>query len=144
MYFRNYRPRNTYLDKCLKTPVWEDLSRDKMENGQKHWFNLNESTFFTYWVITVKVIQLQKSLLDTWKFFTPFLKTWTANDKYSLINKDKWMETIQMHLYQKQNNFSQFFSAFFESALNFEHFLKKMTLIAYVFRNLPTTKDVLR
>ena len=74
------------------------------------------------WVITVKVIQLQKSLLDTWKFFTPFLKTWTANDKYSLISKDKWIETIHMHLSQKQNNFSQFFSAFFESALNFEHF----------------------
>ena len=33
------------LGKCLKTPVWEDLSRDKMENGQKHWFNLNESAF---------------------------------------------------------------------------------------------------
>ena len=30
-----------------------------------------------------------------------------------------------MHLSQKQNNFSQFFSAFFESALNFEHFQKK-------------------
>ena len=96
------------------------------------------------WVITVKVIELQKSLLDTWKFFRPFLKTWTANDKYSLISKDKWMETIQMHLSQKQNNFSEFLSAFFESALNFENFQKKMTLIAYVFPNLPTTKDVLR
>ena len=40
--------------------------------------------------------------------------------------------------------FSQFFSAFFESALNFEHFQKKMTLIAYVFPKLPTTKNVLR
>ena len=96
------------------------------------------------WVITVKVIELQKSLLDTWKFFRPFLNTWTANDKYSLISKDKWMETIQMHLSQKQNNFSKFFSAFSESALNFEHFQKKMTLIAYVFPKLPTTKDVLR
>ena len=54
------------------------------------------------------------------------------------------MQAIQMHLSQKQNNFSQFFSAFFESALNFEHFQKKMTLIAYVFPKLTTTKDVLR
>ena len=74
------------------------------------------------WVITAKVIQLEKSLLEKWKFFPPFLKTWTANDKYSLISKDKWMETIQMHLSQKQKYFSQFFSAFFKSALNFEHF----------------------
>ena len=95
------------------------------------------------WVITVKGIELQKSLLDTWKFFTPFLNTWTANDKYSFISKDKWMETIQMLLSQKQNYFSEFFSAFFESALNFKHFLKKLTLIAYVFPKLPPTKDVL-
>ena len=54
------------------------------------------------------------------------------------------MQTIQMHLSQKQNFFSQYFAAFFESALNFEHFQKKMTLIAYVFSKLPTSKDVLR
>ena len=64
----------------------------------------------------------------------------TADDKYSLISKDKWMETIQMHLSQKQNIFSKFFSAFFKSALNFEHFQKKMTLIAYVFPKLLNFK----
>ena len=58
------------------------------------------------WVITVKVIDLQKSLLETWKFFRPFPHTFTANDKYSLNSKDKWMETIQMHLSQKQKIFS--------------------------------------
>ena len=54
------------------------------------------------------------------------------------------MQTIQMNLSQKAKIFSEFFSAFFESALNFEHFQKKMTLIAYVFPKLQTTKDVLR
>ena len=96
------------------------------------------------WVIIVKVIQLQKSLLEAWKFFRPFLNTLTADDKYSLVSKDKWMQTIQMHLSQKQNFFSEFFSAFFESALNFKHFQKKMSLIAYVFPKLPTTKYLLR
>ena len=96
------------------------------------------------WLITVKVIELQKSLLDTWKFFRPFLNTLTANDKYSLNSKDKRMQTIQMLLSQKQNIFSQFFSVFFESDLNFEHFQTKMILIAYVFPKLRTTKDVLR
>ena len=94
-------------------------------------------------VTTVKVIELQKSVLDTSKFFTLFLYIFTANDKYSLISKDKWMQTIQMHLSEKQKIFSEFFSVFFESALNFEHFQKKITLIAYVFPKLPTTKDVL-
>ena len=54
------------------------------------------------------------------------------------------MNTIQMYLSQKQTIFCQFFAAFFESALNFEHFQKKMTLRAYVFPELPTTKNVLR
>ena len=54
------------------------------------------------------------------------------------------MQTIQMHLSQIQKIFSQFFSAFFESALNFEHFQKKLNLIAYVIPSLPTTKEVLR
>ena len=54
------------------------------------------------------------------------------------------MHTIQMHLSQKQKIVAQFFAEFLESALNFEHFQKKMTFIAYVFPKLPTTKNVLR
>ena len=46
------------------------------------------------------------------------------------------MHTIQMHLSQKQKIFSEFFSEISESVLNFEHFQKKMTLIAYVFPKL--------
>ena len=49
-----------------------------------------------------------------------------------------------MNLSQKQKIFSQFFCAFFESALNFEHFQKKRTFIAYVFPKLRTTKNLLR
>ena len=54
------------------------------------------------------------------------------------------MQTIQMHLSRKQKSFCEFSCAFFESALSLEHFQKKMTLIAYVFAKLPTTKKVLR
>ena len=89
-------------------------------------------------------MELQKSPLETWKFFSRFFNTLTADDKYSLISRDNWMETIQMRLSQKQKIFSEFFSAFFESAFNFEHFQKEMPLIAYVFPKLTTTKDVLR
>ena len=47
-----------------------------------------------------------------------------------------------MVLSQKQKIFSEFFSAFFESAISFEDFQTKITLIGYVFQKLPTTKDV--
>ena len=53
------------------------------------------------------------------------------------------MQRIQMHLSQEPKFFYEFFLLFFESALNFEHFQKKMTLLAYVFPKLTTTKDVL-
>ena len=89
-------------------------------------------------------MELQKSLLETLKFFSRFFNTFTAHDKYSLISRDNWMQKIQKHLSQKQNIFSEFLSAFFESALNFEHFHKKMTVMAYVFPKIPTTKNVHR
>ena len=89
-------------------------------------------------------MELQKSLLDTRNFFSRFLNTLTTGDNYSVVTRDNWMQTIQMHLSQKQKIFSHFFAAFFESALNLEYFQKKMTLIAYVFPKLPTTEDVLR
>ena len=54
------------------------------------------------------------------------------------------MHTIQMHLSQKQKISSEFFSAFFESALNSEHFQKKRAFKAYIIPKLPTTKNLLR
>ena len=89
-------------------------------------------------------MELQKSLLETWKFFSCFFNTFTADDKYYLISRDNLMQTIQMLLSQKQKLLFEFFAAFFEFALNFQHIQKKMTLIAYVFPKLPTAKHVLR
>ena len=54
------------------------------------------------------------------------------------------MQTIEMHLSEKQRILSQFIFAFFESTLNFRNFQENMTLIAYVFPKLPTTKDAVR
>ena len=54
------------------------------------------------------------------------------------------MQTIQIHLPQKQKVLSEFFAAFFESTLNFEDLQKKMTLIAYLFSKVPSPKDALR
>ena len=47
-----------------------------------------------------------------------------------------------MQLSKKLKSFSQFFIAFFESKLNFDHFEKKMSLITQVFLKLSTPKDV--
>ena len=48
----------------------------------------------------------------------------TADEKHSLLSRENSMETIEMHLSQKQKKFSEFFCTFLESTLNFEHFQK--------------------
>ena len=92
----------------------------------------------------VKVIELEKSLLVTWNVLRIFVNILAADDKYSLISRDNWMQTIRTHLSEKQNSFSEFFSAILESALNFKDFQRKMTLLALVFPKLQTPKDALR
>ena len=83
------------------------------------------------------------SLLVTWKILRLFVNALTANAKYSLLNRGILTQQIQMHLSQKQKHFSDLFRAFFKSALNFKHFQKMMTLIAYVFPKLRTLEDML-
>ena len=68
----------------------------------------------------------------------------TADDKYFLLNRHNLTQTIPTQLSQKQKAFSQFFLAFSKCILNFEHFKKKMTLIAYLFPKLHTPKNVVR
>ena len=47
------------------------------------------------------------------------------DSKYSLLNRDNLTEPIQMQLSRKQKAFSELFSAFLKSSLNFESFLKE-------------------
>ena len=49
-----------------------------------------------------------------------------------------------MHLSEKQRTLSKFLYAFFKFTANFEHFQKKMTLIASEFPKLRTPKNVVR
>ena len=83
-------------------------------------------------------------MLVLWKILRLFVNTLTADDKYCLLYRDNLTQPIQIRLSQKQKTFSQFFSAFLKSTLNFEHFQKKMTLIADVFPKIPSPKKVIR
>ena len=59
------------------------------------------------------------------KFLTLLVKTLTDDDKYSLLYRENLMQAIQILLSEKRKTFSQFFSAFLQCTLNFEHFQKK-------------------
>ena len=77
-----------------------------------------------YWSLW-RQLTCKKSLLVTWKISRLFPNTLSADGKYSLLNTDNLTQPIQMQLSQKEKTFSNFFSAFLKSSLNFEHFLKK-------------------
>ena len=70
------------------------------------------------------------------------LNTLTANYEYSRSNTYNLPLPVQMQLSEKLETFPRFFIAFLKSALNFEHFEKKMSLMAEVFPKLLTLKDV--
>ena len=49
----------------------------------------------------------------------------TADDKYSLLNRDNLTQPIPTQFSRKQKAFSEFFLAFSKSTLTFEHFKEK-------------------
>ena len=59
------------------------------------------------------------------KFLRLLVKTLTDDKKYSLLYRENLTQPNQILLSQKPKTFSQFFSAFLKSTLNFEHFQKK-------------------
>ena len=48
-----------------------------------------------------------------------FVNTLSEDDRYCLLYNDNLLQPIQILLSQKQKTFSQFFSAFLKSILNF-------------------------
>ena len=87
----------------------------------------------------------KKSLLVIHKIVRLLVNTLTVDQKDYLLNRDNLTQTIQIHLFQKQKTFSVlFFLAFLKSILNFKHFLKKITQIVDVFRDIPPPKNMVR
>ena len=59
------------------------------------------------------------------KFLRLFVKTLTDDEKYSLLYRENLTQPTQILLSHKRKTFSQFFSSFSKSTLNFEHFQVK-------------------
>ena len=59
------------------------------------------------------------------KFLRLLVKTLTDDEKYSLLYRENLTQPIQILLSHKRKTFSQFFSAFLKSTLNFANFQKK-------------------
>ena len=59
------------------------------------------------------------------KFLRLLVKILTDDEKYSLLYRENLKQPIQILLSHKRKTFSEFFSEFSKSTLNFEHFQKK-------------------
>ena len=59
------------------------------------------------------------------KFLRLLVKTLTDDEKYSVLYTENLTQPIQILLYQKRKTFSEFFSSFLKSTLNFVYFQKK-------------------
>ena len=80
--------------------------------------------YHVYWSMW-RQLTYKKSLLVICEMLRCFSNTLSVDGKYSLVNTDNLKQPIQMQLSRKQKTFSDFFSAFLKSSLNFEHFQKK-------------------
>ena len=64
-------------------------------------------------------------MLVVCKMLRLFVNKLTADNKYSLLNRDNLTQPIQIIFSGEQKTFSGFFVPFLKSILNFEHFQKK-------------------
>ena len=94
------------------------------ENG-KRFQTLSKSArlhhYYIYWSMWKK-LSSETALLVICKILGLLINTLTAVGKYSRLNCDKLKQPIQMKLYKKQKQFSQFFFAFY---IKFWTFFKK-------------------
>ena len=107
-----------------KTYFWGPLEK---HNGKRAQTILKSEWQCPYTIYRSSQRQLrrERSLLPIWKILRVVVNTFTANGKYSLLNRDNLMQPIHMQLYQKQKTFSEVFFPFLKSILDLEHFQKK-------------------
>ena len=104
-----------------------------------------QQLYHIYWSLSSQFSR-KNGFLVVWKILGLFVNPLTADGKYCLVNRGNLLQHFDMQLSQKGKIFSEFFF-FFEFSkfrFNFEHFQKRMTLIADLFLNLRTPKNVVR
>ena len=98
-----------------------------------------QQLYHIYWLL-LRQLNWKNVLLLTCKILGLFANRLAANDKYSVLNRVNLTIPVEMQLSQKQKNFSQVFSLFLNSSLNFEHFEKKDCPQDFVSSKLRTPK----
>ena len=83
-----------------------------------------------------------KSAIVGSEILTLFVNTLTTDDMYSRRNMLNFTQQLEAPLPQKQKIFSGLFLVFLKCELNLKHLEKKMSILAELFRELLTPKEV--
>ena len=127
-----------------KSRFWEHFEKQHGKSDQTLFKSEQQHSYHIYRSLSTE-LSWKKSLLVKFKIFRPFVNKFTVGHKYSLLNRDKLTQPINMQLSQKQNSFSRYFSPYFSNVDEIFNILnKKMTLIADVISKLWNSKNIVR
>ena len=104
---------------CLRTPF-----ANERVNGLQTLLKSARHNYYPLFSAILGILSCKKSSLVWWEILRLFVKTLTADDKYSGSNIQSVPKQIQTPLSQKQNSFSGYIIAFLKCAWNLEHFQK--------------------
>ena len=107
-----------------KTCFGGPFDKQRGKSVQTFWESKRQCLYHIYWSLWTKLSR-ETCLLVICKILRPFVNTWTADNKYSLLNRENLTQPIHMPLSQKKETFSELFFPFLKSILNFEHFQEK-------------------
>ena len=124
MYFRSYRVGKTCLRNCLTSRFLEQHRIVNILKAPKLCWNLRNGSFL-YFSPLLDILGSKKSLIVISKIFVLFVYLLTADDRYSLCNKDNLQQPIQMELCKKQKLLSRLSTESVEVKFYFQHFRKK-------------------
>ena len=65
-------------------------------------------------------------VIAVYKILKPFVNTLSADEKYSVDNREILSQPVELQLSKKLYVFSRVFFAFLKSKFNFEHFKEKV------------------
>ena len=113
--FRKLRTPKFLFQRTFRQATWE--APQKILKFEPH------HLYHIYWSLC-RILNWRKPLLVICKVLTMFVNIFTADDKYSLLNRDDLRQPIQMQLPQKEKTFSEFVSEILQAILHFKHFQK--------------------
>ena len=112
--FGSYRLRKTWFKEISeKSRFRKSFNKRHGKRSQMLLKSEGQQLYHKYWWLW-RQLSYKKSLLVIRKILGLFVNTLTADDKYSLVNRDNLMQHIQMQLPPKEKTFSEFLFCIFE------------------------------